>query len=293
MTRTLGAGITSGIALAVGESTELLFLDFADTSNNPTPVYLTTAAKDISWNSQTWQAVGGHLAVDVLGESTDGPADGVRLALSGVDQSVLALILGSRWRGRTATAYYAHLDQALGTVKTDPVLMFKGLMNGGFDISESRGDFGGGTVDIALRLTAKLNELVKVRGVRTNMASHRATIPGASTDTFFQHVPQLALRRVYWGMKTPGDTTFPGPGTPGVPAGHDPWHPGGITPTGPGGDPFHPGGIPPKPAGPGGIPTPFAPPGSNLPGSTPPTVPPPSIDPGRTVPGTPGRGIGF
>lgn len=205
MTRTLGAGIATDIGAATAETTELILLDFADISTGvPTPVYLTTAAKDIVWSGQTWQAVGGRLELDALGESTDGAGTGFKMNLSGVDQTVIALILGARYRGRTASVWYVHLDQAAGTVITDPVLMFVGMLNGGWDIVESR-SFEGGTVDITLRLTAKVNELVRVRGVRTNLQSHQTVIPSATTDTFFQHVGLLALRKVFWGMKTPVD----------------------------------------------------------------------------------------
>lgn len=178
MTRTLGSGLAADIAVATAEATELIELQFADAANNPTPLYLTTAAQNLVWNAQTWIAVGGRLEVDALGESTDLAATTVRLTLAGVDQTLLALILGSRWRGRTAKVYYAHLSQTLGTVIDAPVVMFVGLMNGGFSIVESRGDFGGGTVDVSCRITEKVNDLVRVRGVRTNVASHQSVIPG-------------------------------------------------------------------------------------------------------------------
>jgi hypothetical protein len=99
--------------------------------------------------------------------------------------------------------------------------MYTGPMNGGFQIGESRGDFGGGTVDIAGRLSSRLDDLVKVRGVRCNVASHNATIPGATTDTFFQNVPHLMNRKLWWGVKSPGyqGPVGPPPGGPDNPYG--------------------------------------------------------------------------
>jgi hypothetical protein len=173
VTRTLGAGIATDINAASGERCQFIQFNFADIAGAPTPVYLTTAAKDIVWNAITWQATGHMMELDALGESADDPGNGLKVKLSGVDQTILALILGSTWRGRTATIWYAALDQSTGAVKADPVIMFSGPMNGGFEIGESRGDFGGGTVDIQARLTSRLDELVKIRGVKTNVQSHQ------------------------------------------------------------------------------------------------------------------------
>lgn len=240
MTRTLGAGLSADIAAATAERCQFIELDFADLSNNPTPVYLTTANQDITWNAHTWQAVGGTMDLDALGESDD-PTQGHRMKLSGVSQTVLSLILGSRWRGRNATIYHVPLDPVVGTVKVDPVIMFSGPMNGGFSLNESRGDFGGGTVDIDARLTSRLGELTKVRGIRTNIHSHQATVAGATTDTFFQNVDNLMLRKPFWGVKSatnpigylPPVTKQPlqeGPSRNPLPPGGSPYSPPGATP---------------------------------------------------------------
>lgn len=202
MTRSLGAGITTGIALASDERCQFIYMDWADTDNDSTPVYLTTAAVDVSWNSHTWESVGGLMDLDALGESADDPSKGQRIKLSGVNQVFIALILGARCRGRQATIWHVGIDRTLGTVKADPVKMFSGLMNGGFQIHESR-SYQGGSCEVTCDLTSRLDELVKVRGVRTNEASHRAAIAGASADTGFQNVANLVNRKVFWGQKTP------------------------------------------------------------------------------------------
>ena len=243
MTRSIGAGLLADITQPAAERCQLITMDFADTSNVSTPVYLATAAQDISWDGKSWEAIGG-LEIDALGESADGAANGVRLKLSGVDQAILALIHGGRWRGRTARIYHAGFSQATGLVLADPIEFYSGPMTGGFQIGESRGEFGGGKVDITTRLTSWLDELVKHRGVHTNKESHQAVIPGATTDTFFQNVPALTGRRSFWGVREPPT---------GQPAINPPAGP--ITQTQPGPSPSSPSGGPP----PGSIPPPSSP----------------------------------
>ncbi len=102
MTRSLGAGLAADITAATGERARLIELQFADQAGVPTPVWITTASQDLVWAGTTWQSVGGRMNVEALGESADDPSNSHRLSLSGVDQSVLALILGSTWKGRIA-----------------------------------------------------------------------------------------------------------------------------------------------------------------------------------------------
>ena len=225
MTRSLGAGLAADIAEQSATRCQLIFMDWADLANNPTPIYITTAAVDIDWNGYTWEAVGGLMDLDALGESATDPSRGQRLKLSGVNQIFISMILSSRCKGRMAEIYHAGINRTTGAILVDPVLMFKGPMNGGFQVHESR-SFGGGGVDVSASLTSRLDELVKVRGIRANEASHRATIPAAAAvpDTFFQNVAQLVLRRRFWGMKTPATV---GPR-------NEPPNPGGITTNPPG-----------------------------------------------------------
>lgn len=202
MPRALVAAMLTDIADVTGtEKTEFIELNFSGGVFR-----LATAGIDISWNGFAWQAVGGRLSVDGFSETADPDASGNRLILSGVDQSIIAAILGQNYRGRIARIWYAHLDPVTGAVVANPVLMFDGYMNDGFKIDESRGDFGGGTVDVSTKLVARINDLAKVRGIRTNLHSHQvAPVTGASTDTFFQTVPTIPGRKIYWGTKTPYD----------------------------------------------------------------------------------------
>lgn len=192
-------------------------------------VRATTAPMDLVWNTFTWEALGGLLDVDGFAESFDMGGIGARLRLSGVDQSILAILLSQNFRGRRARVWYAKLTPADGTVTGTPLLMFDGLMNEGWSVRESRGDFGGGTVDLSTKLLARINDLIRVRGIRCNLHSHQQQpISGVSSDTFFQNTAQIPGRKIYWGQKTPylapaGSGTPGSPGTyNGIPTGNAP-----------------------------------------------------------------------
>lgn len=224
MTRTIASAMTTAIAAAAGEGCFLLEFQFGSGT-----LRMATAGQSIAWNSQTWEAVGGALEIDVLPETTDDRGQGVGLTLSGVSQAVTAVLLGETYRGRLAAIWYARLDPAAGTIIADPLLLFRGFMNDGFAVTESRPAEGGGTCTISTRLGGRFAMLSRVNGVRCNVTSHRARIPAASTDTFFANVPALMGRPVYWGRKDPMYLTpFGGPsGDPRQPN-SNPWGGGGI-----------------------------------------------------------------
>jgi hypothetical protein len=96
--------------------------DSSSSSSSPTSPMLATPCLPVpqelrtSLGGQTWSALGGALDLDALGENSDDPHAGHRLKLSGVNQTIIALVLGSNWRGRIATIYHTAFDQATGTV---------------------------------------------------------------------------------------------------------------------------------------------------------------------------------
>lgn len=82
-----------------------------------------------------------------------------------------------------------------GTVLSDPILLFSGFMNGGFQMEESA-EFDQLTASIGCRVSSRLAMLTNRRGIKTNLESHGRLFLG---DRFFEHVPQIANANVVWG----------------------------------------------------------------------------------------------
>lgn len=168
-------------------------------------VSLSTGAQDLSWNSTTWEAVGGLLEFGGVQETSDGKGQGVDVKLSGVDQSLLAILLGAKYRGRYAMIWRAYLDQTTGQFVGDPVKIFQGLQLNPYTVEEQR-ERHSGNVTISTRLTGYLG-VERVRGIQSNLISHQHEFAG---DTFFKNAAALANSKVYWGTKaaaTPGQNT--------------------------------------------------------------------------------------
>lgn len=191
MTRTLTSGMAAAVAAETG--VRCYFFEFAFLSGT---VRWTSAPHDVVWNSLTWTAIGGALSPDTMPESADLSAGGATLTLPGVDQGIIALILGDQYIGRPAKIWKAAMNPATGAVIADPWLEYSGFMNGGWTITEDRNaDGSAGTVTVTTQLTSRLAGLDQRRGIQPNIGSHQSLYPG---DRFFEFVGQIVGASVVW-----------------------------------------------------------------------------------------------
>jgi hypothetical protein len=190
-------GFYDAVAAATAEFVHLVELEFSTGT-----VRLTTGAQDVDWAGETWQAVGGALDIGGVEETGDGKGQGVDVRLSGVDQSILAVLLSAQYRGRPVHIYRAHWSSVSGQLIGDPILLHRGLQLAPYTVEEQQ-DRDGGTVTISTRLSGPL-ALSRLRGVMTSLVGHQHFYPG---DTFFRHSASLANEKVYWGTAVPATHT--------------------------------------------------------------------------------------
>ena len=201
MGRTLTAGMKTAAAAEDGDLLHLISLAFSGGT-----LFLTTAPHDVVFSGDTYVAVGGHLGFELVQESSDLTGQGVRVTLDGVDQTVISPLLAQNYIGRTAKVYQAHMDSA-GVLVVDPVLLFEGLLNSSFRVSESRDPEGSGTVVVTTTIVSPLVSFRQRRGIRMTLASHQHHF---SADTIMRHISTISARKVYWGRSDRGGVETPG-----------------------------------------------------------------------------------
>lgn len=158
---------------------------------------LTTASVDIAWNNVMWTAIGGAMKFDAISETADLTAAQVNITVSGVDQGVIAALLNNFYVYRTVQVYRAAFDGTTGAIVADPVLIFQGLMNGGFQVKETRKEENqeAGTVEVVARCMSRVANLDQREGIQTNTISHDRLYPG---DQYFSFVQQIANVPLVW-----------------------------------------------------------------------------------------------
>jgi len=203
MTRTLTAAMVTAAQADSGDIFHLISLAFSGGT-----IFLTTATHNIVFDGDTYSAVGGHLGFEAVQESRDLTGQSVRLTLDGVDQTIISPLLAQNYIGRTAKVFQGHMDSA-GAVIVDPVLLFEGLLNSSFTVTESRDPDSSGTVVVRTTVLSPLVSFRQQRGIRATLASHQHHFSG---DTFFKHISTISARKVFWGETDSGGI---GPGGDG------------------------------------------------------------------------------
>lgn len=145
--------------------------------------------------TKKWTGIGGNLGFEAITESNDLAAQGTDIILSGVDQSIISIVLSKKYIGRYCRTWLCHFNSS-AIIIDSPLMIFWGRMNGGFDIEETREEDVPGTVEIRLRAVDRMGDLTRVRGIQTNLESHQKLYKG---DMFFEFVDKTINKVIKWG----------------------------------------------------------------------------------------------
>ena len=197
MTRT----IETDMKTSISDETSKGLVHFFKFSFSGGDVRYTTAPHDITWNSLLWQGVGGALNFEAVVETGDLKGNGTDLVLSGVNQTIVSILLQESYIGRDVEIWHGHINSS-GTIVDAPIQVFLCGMNGGFTIRETHEPSAPGTVTIKGRMQDRIASLSRVRGIQTNKPSHQKVFSG---DEFFSHVAKTVGKSVTWGRIEGGD----------------------------------------------------------------------------------------
>ena len=205
-------GIDSSIVNALSEENVSPFIavkGFFDSGN----VLVWSGIDDITIDSETYTGAGTLLAVSGFEESKEMRTNGVTVALSGMDETVLTYALSENFQNRKLIVHFGFLDGGTNEVK-GVMNAFTGRMTS-MNISD---DTTGSTVTI--NAENRLIDLEKASMLRYNKESQKF-VAGGTTDTAFNRVQKLADQEILWG-RTSSTSGGVGGGGNRQPIGGDP-----------------------------------------------------------------------
>jgi hypothetical protein len=144
----------------------------------------------LSFNGNTYQGIGQFGSVDVIDESVDNVARGLRLTLSGVDSSLIPTVMTENYQGRTVTLYLGLLDENINFVDT-PEEMWSGRIDT-MTITMDQG-----TASISVNCEYRLRKEPVI--ARYTDADQRLAYSG---DRFFDLTQKIPQFRSSWGDKS-------------------------------------------------------------------------------------------
>lgn len=192
MTRTLTPAVQDETARNSRERIHLVALEFASAT-----LRVNSSIAGVTWNANLYHGVGGVFGFRSVEESGDIGGSPLEIAFSGLDGRIMDSVLAEDYLGRRGFLWRAYLHPVTRQLLDDPILLYRGDMNGGFTIRHAPSVAGRerGTVEVTAQLTSRIARLNETNGFQTNMHSHQAIFPG---DRFFEFVGFQALRPLIW-----------------------------------------------------------------------------------------------
>ena len=152
-------------------------------------VLVWTGYGNITIDGDTFVGSGDLLGISGLTESADVQANGVTIALGGLDSALVASALTEEYQGRACKIYFGALSS--GSVIADPYLVFSGRM----DIMTI--DDSGSTSDITVTAENRLIDLDRARNRRYTTEDQKIDYPN---DRGLEFVTDLQDKTIIWGV---------------------------------------------------------------------------------------------
>lgn len=148
-----------------------------------------TGYDEIEANGEIWTGSGLVMNISGTSEPADLSANGINITFSALDSSIIAVMLGENYRGRSAKVYIGALD-ATNQPVSDLYQVFAGRM----DIMTLQED--GNVATIQLSVENVLIDLDRARPIRLTNEDQLNRYAG---DESLSGVAQLQDRQISWG----------------------------------------------------------------------------------------------
>ena len=165
---------------------------------------------DLAFGGNTYTGTGDLLSISEITETADIQATGIKVSLTGIKTSFIAIAKDQDYQGRVLNVSLGAFD-ASGSLIADPVIVFSGFMDT-MTISES-GQYSTITVSVENKLISF--ERSKVR--RYTAEDQKIDHP---TDKGFEFVTAIVQKEIIWGRPT--GASGGGQGSPGHGGGANP-----------------------------------------------------------------------
>lgn len=148
-----------------------------------------TGYGDITANGQTWNGSGTVLGFSQTTEATDLSATGMTLTFTGLESSIIAVLLGENYRGRSAKIYLGALD-ATNQPVSDMYQIFAGRM----DVMTLQEN--GETANVSISIE---NVLIDLERPRARKLTNEEQLKRFASDNSLSGVAKLQDRQLSWG----------------------------------------------------------------------------------------------
>ena len=181
-------------------------------------VRLHTWKDELTVNSEVYEGAGSLLSIGDIADSSELKSDGVTVAISGMDTTVLGYALTENYQNRPITIFMGYLDGG-GTKVSGVMTAFKGRMQSILITDDPQG-----ASTVVVESENRLVDLRRPSNLRYTKESQKFI---DSTDTAFNRVQQVQKQEIYWGRKRAISAGGGGDVNPEPDDEYQPWNPYG------------------------------------------------------------------
>ena len=188
----MSRGLAANNVAEVNKSSLGLAMLFAELDFTSGFVRAHTALGTIKWGGYDWLGVGTFANVSTVEESAELSKSSLTYTLNGIPSSMISIVLGEQYQGRSAKLYIGFLDPTTGQLVADPNLLSQGRM----DVSEiEEGD----TCTVSITAESRVAAWDRPLTRRYTDADQRSRYVD---DKGLQYIDQAAQKEINWGRKT-------------------------------------------------------------------------------------------
>ncbi len=169
-------------------------IHFVSVHMDDVTLYMNDGYKTITYAGNDYLGVGHFMGFSDIEEASEVVVSSITLSLSGIDQSMISLLLSHEYIDRIVKIYTAFLDVNTQILVIDPVLIFEGHMDNP-TISE---DPDGGKSVVSVSATNAWVDFNRKTGRHANNEEQQALYPG---DRGFEFAAQN-VQNLVWGEKS-------------------------------------------------------------------------------------------
>lgn len=168
-----------------------------DTADGGT-VYMCDASRAVVFGGNTYLAMGHFLSYTGVAESAESKISTASLALSGIDQTMVSMVLSKQYLDRQLVIYKGFLNTSTDVLLVDPITIFNGRMD-----EPAIQEDPTGSCTVAISATDAFSDFTRLIGRHTN-PNDQATA-GFASDRGLDLVAALAgqTTTLIWGRAGP------------------------------------------------------------------------------------------
>ena len=156
-------------------------------------IYLTDYFRDITYNGNTYEAVGSFLGLSAIDSSSGLQVQDIKLTLEGISQSYISYVLQYYYIDRECEIHKVFLNSSTDATIGDPVKVFEGRLNN----PTIQDDPTSGSTTVILTISNYLSDFDKRPTRFTNDTQHKGLYPD---DNFFSRWGKID-KEIIWGKK--------------------------------------------------------------------------------------------